>query len=235
MVRKIGIFVASLVIGVFSAVAWAAPCRDDSWRPTYVHDLICDDGIPYYVKPDGSFAEVSHPYDANGPLFCEAEGVRDRRGFTTCQDYTRVQCGCDAKSWGNSTCAGFLAFRGHRRPGDSGGAVTLLGITSGGAATSDPGQSGCLDAKLLVFCASWAAPCAKLGAVLEKLESEGACVEQMDPQKDAAAAANWKPATIPTVVGLRCGREVRRIESGDEAAIRALWAELERLAEQPFQ
>jgi len=42
----------------------------------------------------------------------QAQGVRDPTGYTTPEEYTRIQCGCKrGLSEGNSTCARFLAGR----------------------------------------------------------------------------------------------------------------------------
>lgn len=90
-------------------------CVDNHWQPTFVHDIDRPDG-PYYVLEDGrSFVKLR----GNGPEWvahaCELirdHKVRDYTGFTTCQDYTRVQCGCQrGVSEGNRTCAAFLAGR----------------------------------------------------------------------------------------------------------------------------
>jgi hypothetical protein len=91
-----------------------AECRDNFWQPTFVHDIDRPDG-PYYVMPNLQFVKLR----GNGPEWiahaCElirAHGVRDLRGFTTCQEYTRIQCGCKrGVSEGNITCAKFLAER----------------------------------------------------------------------------------------------------------------------------
>jgi hypothetical protein len=120
IMRSIFWGVLSFVVMAGAAAAYASPCRDNSWQPTYVHDLITPDGDPFYVMPNGSFAAVAPPYVDNGPLYCARYGVRDGRGFTNCRDYTRVQCGCDDNSWGNSTCASFLTMRGHTRGGGPG-------------------------------------------------------------------------------------------------------------------
>src|SRR5439155_4079527 len=96
--------------------AQAAPCRDNYWQPTYVHDLTRPDGQPWYVMPDGRFVPVAVPYEVNGAQLCERYGVRDPRGFTNCRDYTRVQCGCDGASGGNATCRAFLAMRAQYAP-----------------------------------------------------------------------------------------------------------------------
>src|SRR5262249_48598875 len=111
-----------------AGTAHASPCRDDGWQPTYVHDLINPAGNPYYVQSDGSFVEIQPPYESNGPAWCKRGGVRDRRGFGGCRNYTRVQCGCDNDSWGNRTCARFLAMRGHARDGGTGGASEVQRI-----------------------------------------------------------------------------------------------------------
>jgi hypothetical protein len=114
-----------LVVALAVVVACLAPapcghaseCLDNNWQPTYVHDLIAPDG-PYYVLPDGRFVQLTGDWtNQSGPGMCCLYGVRDARGFTTCQEYTRVQCGCGASSWGNSTCAAFLTMKGYARPG----------------------------------------------------------------------------------------------------------------------
>ena len=102
-----------LVIVLGAIQAGSSPCRDNSWQPTYVHDLINNDGIPYYVMPDGSFVALTGDWaNQSGPGMCCLYGVRDRTGFTSCLEYTRVQCGCDAQSLENSTCRRFLEERG---------------------------------------------------------------------------------------------------------------------------
>ena len=98
---------------LFPAVADASACRGNSWQPTYVHDLISGDGIPYYVMPDGRFVQLTGDWaNQSGPGMCCLYGVRDRTGFTDCFAYTRVQCGCDEQSVSNDTCRAFLAFIG---------------------------------------------------------------------------------------------------------------------------
>ncbi len=109
---------AVLMVTLMVVQAHAGPCRDNYWQPTFVHDLQKPDG-PYYVMPDISFSKLNA--SGNPPNWvadaCNkigTYGLRDRRGFTDCQNYTRVQCGCDSGSWGNSTCAQFLRWRGYR-------------------------------------------------------------------------------------------------------------------------
>lgn len=93
-----------------------AECVDNHWQPTFVHDVDKPDG-PYYVLPGGqSFVKLR---GNSGPEWvqhaCELInqfGIRNPAGFTTCQDYTRIQCGCKRRlSEGNSTCAAFLGQR----------------------------------------------------------------------------------------------------------------------------
>lgn len=107
----IWIGVVALLCGGLGGQASAGPCRDNNWQPTFVHDLIKPAATPFYVMPNGSFVPVNPPFEVNGPALCEQHGVRDRRGFTTCREYVRVQCGCDANSAGNSTCARFFQMR----------------------------------------------------------------------------------------------------------------------------
>lgn len=101
-------------IAVISCVnsAEAAPCDSNYWQPTFVHDLELPDG-PWYVTPGGGFIKLCGTDGSTWvPHACElinTSGVRDIRGFTTCQDYTRIQCGCSRNIPGNTTCAGFLA------------------------------------------------------------------------------------------------------------------------------
>jgi hypothetical protein len=93
----------------------AAPCSGNDWQPTFVHDLDRADGGPWYVNAGGGFTKL--PGDSGTtwvPAACNlinSQGLRDRRGFTTCQDYTRVQCGCRRADRSNTTCAAFLAGR----------------------------------------------------------------------------------------------------------------------------
>lgn len=95
--------------------AEAAPCNSNYWQPTFVHDLERPDG-PWFVTPQGTFIKL-RGNDENSWVnhACElirAYGIRDRRGYTTCRQYTRIQCGCSRNIPGNSTCANFLAGRG---------------------------------------------------------------------------------------------------------------------------
>lgn len=93
--------------------ALAAPCSDDRWQPTFVHDLEYPDG-PWFVA-GGSFSQLQGDSATWQRQACDLigrYGLRDRRGFTTCQQYTDVQCGCSRGIRGNSTCANFLSGRG---------------------------------------------------------------------------------------------------------------------------
>ena len=106
-------FLLLVIVGLATGAAGASPCRSNSWQPTYVHDLVHDDGVPYYVMPNGSFVALTGDWETqSGPGMCCLYGVRDRTGFTTCFEYTRIQCGCDLKSQVNDTCRRFLEMRG---------------------------------------------------------------------------------------------------------------------------
>lgn len=112
VLRTITIFLA--IFAVFGAApAVGSPCRGNGWQPTYVHDLVNQDDRPYYVMPDGRFVLLTGDWaNQSGPGMCCLYGVRDSRGFSTCFEYTRIQCGCDLQSLGNDTCRRFLAERG---------------------------------------------------------------------------------------------------------------------------
>jgi len=97
-----------------AAGAAAAPCANNNWQPTFVHDLDMEDG-PYYVTADGNFLKLRWDQSRGFvPHACELlagpDPLRDRRGFTSCQEYTRVQCGCSRNIPGNRTCAAFLRW-----------------------------------------------------------------------------------------------------------------------------
>lgn len=109
-------FIVVVAIAMLSASqSFASACTDDDWQPTFVHDLDNEDG-PYYVASGGTnFLKLN--WIQNGgyyPHACELvrgpNDVRDRRGFTTCREYTRIQCGCSRTIRGNSTCATFLSW-----------------------------------------------------------------------------------------------------------------------------
>jgi hypothetical protein len=90
-------------------------CRDNSWQPTFVHDIDRPDG-PYYVTEDLEFIKLrgntGAEWTAHACELIRKHGVRDQRGFTTCEQYTNVQCGCQRGiSEGNSACARFLSGR----------------------------------------------------------------------------------------------------------------------------
>jgi hypothetical protein len=88
----------------------AAPCDSNFWQPTFVHDLDHPDG-PWFVTPS-NFVKLQGDSGTWVGQACDlirTYRLRDDRGFTSCQDYTRVQCGCSRAIPGNSTCATFLA------------------------------------------------------------------------------------------------------------------------------
>lgn len=90
-------------------------CRDNHWQPTFVHDLDRPDG-PYYVMPTRDFIKLrgntGAEWIAHACELIRAYGVRDPRGYRSCQQYTDIQCGCKrGLSEGNTTCAKFLANR----------------------------------------------------------------------------------------------------------------------------
>jgi hypothetical protein len=111
----------AVVIGLLGAVgtAAAAPCDGNEWQPTFVHDLQNGDG-PWFVTPQLSFIKLrgndQRAWTVHACELISTYSVRDRRGFTTCQDYTRIQCGCSRYIPGNATCAGFLQTHPRRVP-----------------------------------------------------------------------------------------------------------------------
>lgn len=115
MKRILGALTALLIgIGLYVGAAQAAPCAGNGWQPTFVHDLDKEVG-PFYVTANGGFIKLR---GTDGAIWkqhaCELinqQGLRDRRGFTTCQEYTRVQCGCQKVDLSNNTCRAFKAQR----------------------------------------------------------------------------------------------------------------------------
>ncbi|MBI4537492.1 MAG: hypothetical protein HY712_06000 [candidate division NC10 bacterium] len=100
-------------MSVSSAIA--APCSGNGWQPTFVHDLERPDG-PWYVMPNLTFVKLRQSGSPPSwvPQACsliQSNGVRNRRGFTTCQDYTRIQCGCTRNDLSNTTCSAFIRQR----------------------------------------------------------------------------------------------------------------------------
>ncbi|MBT5228977.1 MAG: hypothetical protein HOM11_01750 [Methylococcales bacterium] len=92
--------------------ASAAACSGGGWTPTFVHDLDNPDG-PWFVLAGGGFERVilsrAGSYTPHACDQIRAYGVRNRRGFTNCQAYTRVQCGCRrGLSESKPACARFL-------------------------------------------------------------------------------------------------------------------------------
>lgn len=110
--------------------ALASPCRNNFWQPTFVHDVRpgAPDPGPYYVMPGGGFVRLPEGnYVGNACALIARYGLRDRRGFTNCQAYTRVQCGCDEASRANATCNRFLSQRSQTQQGNNSLASSLLG------------------------------------------------------------------------------------------------------------
>ncbi len=115
MKHSILALIAVLAWFAMSVNARAAECTDNGWAPTFVHDVDRPDG-PYYVTPSLGFTKLrGNSGDTWTPHACElirGSGLRDQRGFTNCQQYTRVQCGCARRlSMGNNACAAFLRGR----------------------------------------------------------------------------------------------------------------------------
>jgi hypothetical protein len=97
----------------FAGPVASSPCTNNNWQPTFVHDLEFPDG-PWHVGSQGSFTQLE--WSANGgyvPHACrlvpDKNATRNPRGWTSCSEYMRVQCGCSRSIPGNSTCAAFLA------------------------------------------------------------------------------------------------------------------------------
>lgn len=91
-------------------------CTDNHWQPTFVHEPSHPRGAhPHYVMPNGAFVRLrgnSAPeWVAHAAELIKQHGLRDRRGFTTPEQYTNVQCTCQrGASEGNTTCASFFAY-----------------------------------------------------------------------------------------------------------------------------
>lgn len=127
------ILVLVMFLGISSVQAGA--CRNNNWQPTFVHDLDNADG-PWYVSSGGQFIKLRIVNNRDWtPHACELinrDGVRNRRGYTNCQQYTRIQCGCGRNVSGfNSTCARFLNFHTMRQRTEPyrNNSTSLLGVT----------------------------------------------------------------------------------------------------------
>ena len=112
VIQRFGLACVLLML-IGAAPAMAAPCSGNNWQPTFVHDLEKPDG-PYYVMATGAFKKLAYSgnaYTADACRWIGSSGVRDQRGFTNCQDYTRIQCGCSRNDTSNFTCRNFLNTR----------------------------------------------------------------------------------------------------------------------------
>ena len=113
----LSLIILALFLTTFVKTAEAAACINNNWQPTFVHDLDIPDG-PWYVTPAKNFSKLSivdnWDWTPHACDFIKRSGVRNYNGYTNCQQYTRVQCGCKrGVSEGNSTCENFLS--GHTR------------------------------------------------------------------------------------------------------------------------
>jgi hypothetical protein len=130
----------ALFVGATPALA--DNCTGNDWQPTFVHDRENEDG-PWFVFPGGGFKRLDGDTADNWKHeACDLIGrfgLRDTRGFTVCEDYTRVQCGCSRADTSNATCAAFLAGRSIAPSGPSGSGS---GGGSSGASNSGGGNGG---------------------------------------------------------------------------------------------
>lgn len=141
---------AVLLLPILSSPLLASPCTNNNWQPTFVHDLENEDG-PWYVTSGMSFIQLRWvPEGGYVPHACELvpgpQATRNRRGFTTCREYTRIQCGCSRSIPGNDTCAAFLAWHTQKvaPPGPGAGPGPAPGPAPGaqpGSTQTPPQQS----------------------------------------------------------------------------------------------
>jgi hypothetical protein len=107
----IRLVLTAIIVIALRASALAAPCSGNDWQPTFVHDVDQEDG-PWYVMPGLGFVKLKGVTGSDWvPQACsliQSNGLRDQRGFTDCQDYTRIQCGCARADLSNSTCSAFI-------------------------------------------------------------------------------------------------------------------------------
>lgn len=112
----------TLILMLFAGIntAEAAACTNNNWQPTFVHDLDNPDG-PWYVTPNRQYLKLrivdNRDWKPHACDLINRSGVRNRRGYTNCQQYTRVQCGCKrGLNERNSTCANFLSWHNRTNP-----------------------------------------------------------------------------------------------------------------------
>jgi len=114
------LFILAFFLFAGISTAEAAACQNNNWQPTFVHDLDNPDG-PWYVTSNGQFIKLrivdNRDWTPHACDLINQYGVRNRRGYTNCQQYTRIQCGCKrGLSERNSSCANFLAGHKRKRP-----------------------------------------------------------------------------------------------------------------------
>lgn len=147
---RLSALAAAMLVGLAAPVA-ASPCANNNWQPTFVHDLENEDG-PWFVTSSMGFVQLR--WVQNGgyvPHACELvpneRFTRNPRGWTNCQQYTRVQCGCSRSIPGNDTCAAFLRVHTARvtppgTPPGGGGTAGGGGTSGSGGMSGMPGGSG---------------------------------------------------------------------------------------------
>ena len=112
-----------------SSNSFAGACKSNSWTPTFVHDNDCQGekkytngrksscyGGPYYVKKSGSgytFIKLkgyrNKEWKNQACKLIKKYGLRNSKGYTSCQNYTRVQCSCYKRHKNKSNvCRAFL-------------------------------------------------------------------------------------------------------------------------------
>lgn len=125
----LSIFALSVAI-LASSTSFAGFCKSNSWTPTFVHNGDCRSektrvngrnlpcyGGPYYVmrSSTGRYEFIKlRGYEPKTwrPDACSLIrqfGIRDRRGFTNCRNYTRIQCTCSRYyARRSAVCSAFL-------------------------------------------------------------------------------------------------------------------------------
>ncbi|SDH46795.1 hypothetical protein [Roseospirillum parvum] len=95
------------------AIAQAAECTSNSFRPTFVRHNINSPQV-FYVEPSGGFTAMGSPQQAQDT--CIQRGVRQRISGRDCtsRNWGDFGCGCNITPARNSTCANFQRFLGVR-------------------------------------------------------------------------------------------------------------------------